>query len=111
MADKVGKGWFAILLGEKITYNTFIPDYILDAIFFVKPEISEGVWINILQYRLDRAYENATGEDLDEQLQHLDSLMERLDEFKDGDLTFEKIKEIMVEEFDDEITEDILRRF
>lgn len=111
MANKVGKGWFAVLLGEEIAFNTFIPDYILDAIAFVKPEISSGVWYNIVRYRLDEAYRTATGEDLEEQLEALEDLMERLDEYRDGDLTLAEIKQIMVDEFDDEILTQIFERY
>jgi putative ATP-dependent endonuclease of OLD family len=108
MAKKVGKGWFAILLGEQIAYNTFIPDYILDAIAFVKPEISVGVWYNILKYRLGECQDNATG---DEEFETMEALSERLEEFRGGDLTFEEIKEIMIDDFDDQTTKDFLERY
>ncbi len=34
IASKVGKGWFALLLAEKLTYAAHFPDYILKAIAF-----------------------------------------------------------------------------
>ncbi|MCP1340041.1 AAA family ATPase [Idiomarina sp. M1R2S28] len=34
LAEKVGKGWLALLLSEKVTSQTYIPSYILDAIAF-----------------------------------------------------------------------------
>ena len=34
LADKVGKGWFALMLAEKLVAKTYIPEYILRAIAF-----------------------------------------------------------------------------
>lgn len=34
LANKVGKGWFALLLAEKLTNLTYLPDYILRAVAF-----------------------------------------------------------------------------
>lgn len=34
LADKVGKGWLSLLISEKVTSQTYIPNYILDAIAF-----------------------------------------------------------------------------
>jgi len=34
LADKVGKGWLSLLTSEKVTSQTHIPSYILDAIAF-----------------------------------------------------------------------------
>jgi putative ATP-dependent endonuclease of OLD family len=34
LADKVGKGWLSLLTSEKVTSQTYIPSYILDAIAF-----------------------------------------------------------------------------
>jgi len=34
LADKVGKGWFALLLAEELVAKTYIPEYILRAIAF-----------------------------------------------------------------------------
>jgi putative ATP-dependent endonuclease of OLD family len=52
MANYEGKGWFAILLGKQINFQTVIPKYILDAIFFAHPVIADEVWFNIIKYRL-----------------------------------------------------------
>ena len=52
MANNIGKGWFAILLGKYITHKTYIPDYIIDALVFATPEISQSTVKNILEYRL-----------------------------------------------------------
>lgn len=34
LAEKVGKGWFALLLAEKITNETYFPEYVLRAVAF-----------------------------------------------------------------------------
>lgn len=34
LADKVGKGWLSLLTSEKVTSQTYVPNYILDAIAF-----------------------------------------------------------------------------
>ena len=36
MANQQGKGWFAIMLGKQITYETVIPNYIIEGIIFAK---------------------------------------------------------------------------
>ncbi|MCX8617791.1 AAA family ATPase [Gilliamella sp. B2923] len=52
MANHVGKGWFAIMVGGIIDYKTIIPNYILDAVVFAKDEYSPKVIAQIIRYRL-----------------------------------------------------------
>ncbi|MFC1567628.1 ATP-dependent endonuclease [Pseudomonadota bacterium] len=52
MANHLGKGWFAILLGNSVDHNTVIPEYIINAIFFAHANISDDVIFKILNYRL-----------------------------------------------------------
>ncbi|NWF39822.1 AAA family ATPase [Mariprofundus sp. NF] len=52
MANHSGKGWFAILLGKAVDYNTIIPEYIVNAIFFAHAHISNDVIFKILNHRL-----------------------------------------------------------
>jgi putative ATP-dependent endonuclease of OLD family len=59
MANNVGKGWFAILLGKYITHKTYIPDYIIDALIFATPEINQSTVKNILEYRLKKNKEES----------------------------------------------------
>jgi putative ATP-dependent endonuclease of OLD family len=54
MADNVGKGWFAILLGKMIDQHTIIPDYILDAVFQAYLPVTTEAFASILAYRLSR---------------------------------------------------------
>lgn len=56
LAAKVGKGWLAITAARRLTGDETIPPYILQAIAFARPDLARGVWIQIVQYRLDRAF-------------------------------------------------------
>lgn len=58
MAKQEGKGWFAIMLGKHISYETLIPEYIIDAILFAKENYSSSIIADIIQYRMDRHLEN-----------------------------------------------------
>lgn len=52
MAANQGKGWFAILLGKSIDYQTIIPPYITDAVLLAHYQFSTEILFNILSYRL-----------------------------------------------------------
>jgi len=52
MAKNVGKGWFAIILGNHITFQTNIPEYILNALIFSKSKFEKEVIANIILYRV-----------------------------------------------------------
>lgn len=52
MAERMGKGWFAILLGKVVDHHVVIPDYILDAVFKAHGTPTTEVWANILAYRI-----------------------------------------------------------
>lgn len=67
MAGNVGKGWFAVLVGNNVSHNAVIPDYVADAIFF-GAGMSDELWCNILSYRVgciekDGAYPSAAVSD------------------------------------------------
>lgn len=87
MADYMGKGWYAILLSNYIDSSTCIPNYILDAILFVKPEYSEELLLQIFTYVV-RTYESTEEMKILEQNilkckkgeLHLDSLRKELNE-------------------------------
>lgn len=53
MAKQEGKGWFAIMLGEHITYKTIIPDYIIKAIIFAKSSFNKNLIIDIIKFRIN----------------------------------------------------------
>ncbi|MNQ69633.1 hypothetical protein D3C85_842420 [compost metagenome] len=52
LAEKFGKGWFAIMVSEKISNITAIPKYILDAIVFACPTLNQSILLTIAKYRL-----------------------------------------------------------
>jgi putative ATP-dependent endonuclease of OLD family len=57
MAKQEGKGWFAIMLGKHISFNTKIPTYILDAILFAKETYSSNIVADIIEYRMNKHFE------------------------------------------------------
>ena len=52
LAEKFGKGWFAIMVSENIDNLTVIPDYILDSLAFAAPKFSVSLLASIVEYRL-----------------------------------------------------------
>ncbi|HCE67891.1 MAG TPA: ATP-dependent endonuclease [Geobacter sp.] len=106
MANNEGKGWFAILLGKKVDYKTYIPLYILNAIFFAHSDISKELWFNILSYRL-RCIEKTslfTAE-------VISKFKTQLDEFRSGSIVFSEIKKEMLETFPEDDINHILKGF
>jgi hypothetical protein len=56
LAEKVGKGWFAVLISEKLDVQTFIPNYILSAIAFAcHLSINGGALKRMAEYRVREA--------------------------------------------------------
>ena len=94
MAVNQGKGWFAILLGNKIDCQTAIPDYILNAIFFAHPNITAQVWFNVLSYRL-RCIED-TGHCTPA---NIADCRTKLDSFKDGKVDIFGIQSVFLSTF------------
>lgn len=53
LANKVGKGWFALLLSEQIDSCSNIPEYILCAVAnTLRGHITEDIWMKMINYRL-----------------------------------------------------------
>ncbi|MCZ4558170.1 AAA family ATPase [Rhodococcus maanshanensis] len=106
MANNAGKGWFAILLASKVDHQTAIPAYILEALKFAHPTVSNEIWFNILQYRLEQI-ESAGS--------HLGSVLvdyqEKLDLFRLGTLSFDQIKGETLAAFPDDRINDALEIF
>lgn len=106
MAENQGKGWFAILLGQKIDHQTVIPTYIVDAIAFAHPTVATAVWLNVLSYRLryisaSGAYPAAT----------VDAFRAKLSDFAAGALDFTDIRTEMLTTFTADRINAILERF
>lgn len=106
MAEKMGKGWFAILLAENIDHRTVIPTYIREAIRFAHPGLSAEAWLNILTYRLGILDELAEypGESRD-------AFRAALIAFRNGTSTFADIKQLASTSFVDDQINDILGFF
>lgn len=58
MANQEGKGWFAIMLGDHISYKTIIPAYIIDSIIFAKETFSNNLIAEIIEYRINKIFED-----------------------------------------------------
>lgn len=52
LAEKFGKGWFAIMVADNVNHLTVIPDYILKAIVFACPDITYKILAAIAKFRL-----------------------------------------------------------
>lgn len=65
LANKEGKGWFALLVSETLSYETFIPEYILSAIAFTSQHITSEHLRAMAQYRIRKIYDEIPP-DLDE---------------------------------------------
>jgi len=52
LAEKFGKGWFAIMVSENVDNITSVPKYILKAVSFACPKINKSVLVSIAYYRL-----------------------------------------------------------
>lgn len=87
MAKSAGKGWFAILLASKIDHHVVIPEYLLDALRFAHPVISNETWFNILAYRIAIDEAEATTS-----ATVRDAFRLRLKEFRSGAITLDVIK-------------------
>jgi len=54
LANKVGKGWFALLISEAVTSETVIPEYILKAVSFAcQNKISDPILFKMCVHRLN----------------------------------------------------------
>lgn len=58
LANSFGKGWFALMLEEYIDHLTYIPAYILEAIVFASPHVTNQTLYGIAKYRLKSLIES-----------------------------------------------------
>ena len=86
MSKKLGKGWFAIVLGKEINRDTRIPQYVLDAIAFCQPDLSKEIWVSIFSHRLNSLKETDRFDS--EVHDHLTSMVEN---YKKGQIEFDQI--------------------
>ncbi len=82
LAKKMGKGWFAILIGEKINTNTVFPDYILKAISFAaKDQLTDNIFLKILKYRNREFWDYVNKDDIP------NILVQYIENYTEDDLT------------------------
>lgn len=81
LAGKVGKGWFAIMVGKKITYQTKIPEYLREAISFAHGPCKTELFCNIIEYRL-----NSMSTDLNVDLVEIEAFRGRVSDLRAGAL-------------------------
>lgn len=58
MANKQGKGWFALTLGKVIDFKVNIPDYIFNAIKFAHGDFNKALTFKILKHRYESVVEH-----------------------------------------------------
>lgn len=69
LAEKFGKGWFAIMISDVADHLTVIPKYILEAIAFSCPNITDKILVSIAKYRLSElSKKTLSGDKTDYQL-------------------------------------------
>jgi len=100
MANKIGKGWFAIMLSNYITELTCMPKYIFDAIMFAISDIEKSL-PEILSYRI-RTHKSSS-----ETLK----VEKYIKEYQENCLTLEEVLRKLEEEgFDDDVFEMLKKR-
>lgn len=93
LADKVvGKGWFALTLAEEITYQTFIPKYILEAIAFAAGHIGYKHLEKMAKYRVEH---HCNYDDLCD-------FIDTLEKLEDTERTCNKLQELSKEYLEDD---------
>lgn len=89
LAEKEGKGWFALLLAEKINVYTKIPDYILSAIAFASEHITSEHLLMMAEYR----FKNLYGGGKENNFINLDEILQSLNE-KEKDILSSFIEKV-----------------
>jgi len=106
MAENLGKGWFAVIMGNKIGHDTIMPQYIVDAIAFANPSIPTGVWHNIFEYRLKYLERGGTYS-----AEQITEFKAQLAKYKTGEIDFAAIRTAMLSAFDDKAFQIFLNSF
>lgn len=78
MAEKEGKGWFALKLVKQVNFLTNFPDYILDAILFIKPDFSRNLVMDVIRHRIRRHKKNS------DQFALSKDIIEKVESYRDG---------------------------
>jgi predicted ATP-dependent endonuclease of OLD family len=62
LANKYGKGWLALLVSEHLVYNTYIPDYIIEALAFSATHLSNSSKSKAIHHRYSNIMRNEDDE-------------------------------------------------
>lgn len=92
LAEKEGKGWFALILGDEVTYETFIPPYILEAIAFATSHIGFKHFEKMAKYRVEK---NCSKEECEE-------FCSKLAELTSTTRSIQKLSELTSDYFEDD---------
>lgn len=77
LAEKYGKGWFALMLSEHITHLTSFPEYILSGFKFVGQHLS----LNVMKHMATKRYGMLINKPFDGDKKDYKSLIEQLNRF------------------------------
>ncbi len=94
MANYLGKGWFATLLGEHVKYWTVIPNYITQALAFASRPISDELIGQIVGHRIKCIKTAKFGEE-----RELEACEAILASFRGGKISMNAMKEKIGEPF------------
>lgn len=106
MAERQGKGWFAVLLASTMTPHISIPQYVINAIHFANPTLTDEVWFNILTYRLGTLIEEKSCDENDAIV-----FTQALKLFRDGQNTLQNLGDLTRDTFPDDEINDFLEVF
>ena len=108
MANYEGKGWFAILLGNLIDFNTSIPQYIWDSLEFVnssnKSVFKKEIWSQVFDHRIE-SYRSKLG-DTDENLKNFIIVNE---EYRHGTKNLADVHAVLSDKFSNDPLLNFLR--
>lgn len=104
MAEKSGKGWFALKLVKQVSFLTNIPDYILNAIFFVRPDLSRNIMYDIIKHRLKEHKKHSPSFTLDK------DVISAFQNFRDGTSEISDLLDVITKHEVDDFLETILKK-
>lgn len=104
MAEKSGKGWFALKLVKQVSFLTNIPDYILNAILFVRPDLSRNIIYDIIKHRLKEHKKHSPSFTLDK------DIISAFQNFRDGTSEISDLLDVITKHEVDDFLETILKK-
>lgn len=76
LSNKMGKGWFSLLISENLVYNTHIPHYILKAIAFTCEHLTDSNFESMILHRTIQGKDNENDSNKDEFLDFFNKIQE-----------------------------------